>query len=48
MKEASSKTPPTPAVVSLGAVAHRATGRTAAWLDRAGTVAACRHPVCGR
>jgi hypothetical protein len=31
-----------------GAVTRRATGLTAAWLDRAGTIAAARHPVRGR
>ena len=39
MKEAAGKTPPETCSGIAGAVTHRATGLTAAWLDRAGTVA---------
>src|ERR1017187_5577998 len=39
---------PEPGRVIAGAVTHRATSHAAARLDRAGTVAAGRHPVCGR
>ena len=48
MKEAAAKTSAETGRVIAGAVTHRATGRAAAGLDRAGTVAAGRHPVCGR
>ena len=47
MKDSAPSSSQTGSVIA-GTVTRRATGLPAARLDRAGTVAAARHPVCGR